>query len=59
MCQGYEDMVFPPCWRCGGGYTAGLGNYIEHKPWCNDDEEVKRRHEAERKRREEALTDCY
>jgi hypothetical protein len=46
MCQAWLEMVSPQCDRCGGGYTAGLDNYIEHQPWCRDDKEVRRRKKA-------------
>ncbi len=54
MCQAWLASVSPECSRCGGGYIAGLDNYIPHKPWCNDDKEVEKRHkEAEERRRKE------
>jgi len=53
MCQMYLASVSPECSRCGGGYCAGLGNYIPHEPWCRDDAEVAKRREQARKEREE------
>ena len=34
MCQAYLEMVSPACSACGGGYLAGLDNWISHAPDC-------------------------
>lgn len=34
MCQAWLASVSPECFWCGGGYTAGLDNYIPHDKDC-------------------------
>ena len=53
MCQAFLASVSPECNRCGGGYSAGLDNYISHKPWCHDDKEVRKHKKEEEQRRKD------
>jgi hypothetical protein len=59
MCQGWLEQTSHECNRCGGGYTAGLDNWIPHQVWCKDDKEVERRLLLAEKKRQEYLMDCY
>lgn len=34
MCQAYLESVSPECHACGGGYLAGLDNWVPHRPDC-------------------------
>ena len=34
MCQKHLASVSQECFWCGGGYIAGLGNYIPHDNNC-------------------------
>lgn len=56
MCQA---TMSSPCDRCGGGYSAGLDNYISHTTWCHDDEVVRQHQKAAEQRRQDWLHGCY